>query len=403
MKQSVAISSKATSPWRTIRSGLVERDGRMMSYSESLQSPCSSCTTVACCTHLPLHTFQVANLGNLSFAQYLLNFEHLRLGLNSSGEWSTYYVYPCSLLNQSTLKCTVHATPEQPQICSHYNPYQCWYRSALTQASTDSFMLIDRSRLERLTTMLVFDEFRNIVHFPSWQELVAALSGLSDDDSPAYDAPIPDLPYDAWAASLASEEGPPLVRSARAATGEGAEMWQSAAELNNPCSGCSAPCCDTIVFPQSLPTAASTMDFYRFCLGYPGVELTVTEQSWALAVKTRCRHFRDGRCAIYGQPDRPLFCTFYDEWKCTFASEYGVSRPAGTVRLRLDDFAALASSVTVGDNGVIVGLAPVDDLRARVEEGRRARAGLTGSVTPPGRCATMGSPHDASPPRVIAE
>lgn len=77
--------------------------------------------------------------------------------------------------------------------------------------------------------------------------------------------------------------------------------------IQNPCTGGAAYCCKTLVFPHGFPTTASNLDYYRFCLGFPGVELGISDAGWSLIVKTTCRHLtEDNRCGVYGQASRPL-------------------------------------------------------------------------------------------------
>ena len=155
-------------PWNSIAEGMVRRDDAPVPYAQALESPCLRCTTSPCCTHLPLHTFTVSTLIELDHARYLLNFDHLELGISPNGEWGAYYRYPCRYLDRDDFTCTVHATADQPDICMQYNPYQCWYRRVLTEPVTDDFVRIDRQRLEFLLPQFAFDDAGRIVEAPTW-------------------------------------------------------------------------------------------------------------------------------------------------------------------------------------------------------------------------------------------
>jgi hypothetical protein len=359
-------------PWGSISAGVVERASEALTFEEALSSPCRTCTTSPCCTHLPIHNFRVGTVGDLSYAAYLLNFDHIRLGVSRAGDWSVYYVHPCRFLDTDRFTCTVHDTDLQPEICRNYNPYHCWYKKSLTASTTEDFVLLDRARLEFLTAHVTFDDLRNVVGMPDWDELVVALDGISDDDPWATsEVPIADPVYDEWervvfGGSVPAANAAPLDFAAD----------------NDPCGGCSAPCCETLVFPQGLPATKSAIDFYRFCLGFPGVELSISDAGWSLVVKTRCRHLVAGRCSIFGQPERPLFCRYYDAWKCTYRVEFGEARPADSVRARLDDLPAVTECFSVDAYGTIVGTAAVGEIRARIEQSWRDRGAVTTPVRP---------------------
>ena len=76
-------------------------------------------------------------------------------------------------------------------------------------------------------------------------------------------------------------------------------------EVSDPCTGCGAWCCKTLVFNRGLPGDASQLEFLRYCLGFPGVEVGVAADSWAVIVRTTCRHLEDNRCSVFGTDERP--------------------------------------------------------------------------------------------------
>jgi hypothetical protein len=364
MKQTVTLT-----PWRSIRDGIVARAEASHDYQESLASPCLSCTTSPCCSHLPLHTFRANTLGDVNYAGYLLNFAHLRIGIGRSGEWSVYYVYPCRHLDRVAFTCALHDTPEQPRVCANYNPYGCWYRKAFTSADSAELILLDRARFAELTKILHFDEQQRLVDAPEFDHVRAVLAHIvvgpdSDTDPAVATPPMPDAVFDNWISGAQNGEAGddmPLLSAANASA-------------TTPCDGCSAPCCETLVFPQGVPTAASGFDWFRFCLGFPGIELSVSADQWSLVVKSRCQHLQNGRCAIYGKPERPLFCRYYDAWKCTYRIEFGRPRPPASFRVRAEQYDALLQCFDLDHAGSLVAASTFEDQRAHVEAAIRAVA-----------------------------
>ena len=138
--------------------------------------------------------------------------------------------------------------------------------------------------------------------------------------------------------------------------------------MTSPCDGCAAHCCTTVTFPLAVPRSVSSLDFVRFSLGFPGVEVGVGDDTWNLTIKTRCEHLRDGRCGVYGKPERPLRCSYYNEWQCTYKADYGRPTPPSLVRIRLEQFDALSERFEFDDQGAVVTVPSVGTVRDQVEQ-----------------------------------
>ncbi|MEX0782761.1 MAG: hypothetical protein WD557_08930 [Dehalococcoidia bacterium] len=351
----------STTPWASIAESLVPVvPARTLKHNVAVESPCSNCSTSPCCTHLPLTTFKVTNLVELDHARYLLNFDNIELSISAAGDWSAYYTYPCRYLNRQTFECSVHDDPRQPQICVHYNPYNCWYKRVFTVGQNDEVIRLDRARMELLLEHIEFDEQRRITTVPGWDAMVEMMSALDDRPKPpGVPGPYTDAALERWEASIASEDGP---------AEDAAPNYRSAAELQDPCTGCAAYCCTTLVFPQAVPVHISSLDYFRFCLGFPGVELGIGDGQWSIVIKTRCRHLQDdNRCGVYGQPERPIICKYYDQWKCDYKRQFGETRPADMLRLRLEQWEWLAACFLYDESGAIAEIPPMETLRAAIE------------------------------------
>jgi len=330
-----------------------------MSLDEARSSPCASCATSPCCSYLPLQTFQMRTLLDLDMATYLLNFERLELGLSASGDWSVYYRYPCRFLDRGDFSCTIHNTPEQPSVCVHYNPYQCWYKPAMSQEGGREFFRIDRARLRHIADRVQFDQAREIVVAPGWDELTAAFAAMPVRSGDDFDSQPPHDPtLTRWVEQ---------VRTRQVDCAERRTLPLVNLVEDSPCSNCSAWCCSSLVFPVPIARSVANLDFIKFALGFPGIQLGISDGAWSLIVKTTCRHLVGNRCGLYGQPDRPLRCRYYDEWSCTYRPRLEPTRPQDFFRISLEQFAALASSLTVDEYGNVGNLPPVGELREAVE------------------------------------
>ena len=355
----------AKQPWLNILAGTVDPEVRSLPFAEALESPCATCKTAPCCTYLPLHRFPVDTMLSLDHARYLLNFDRIELGMSASGEWSAYYRYPCRHLDRATFRCTVHETADQPDICKNFNPYACWYKRALRSPVSEGFLRIDRPRIEYIVANTVFDEQRNIVSVPSWDTLSAVFKTMACDEQPQPEAEIgKDAVHDGWRQSVIS--GASLVRKPPRTFLYG--------ELEEPCRDCSAWCCSTLVFPHGFPSTRSGVDYLRFALGFPGIEIGVHDGGWSLIVKTRCRHLTGTRCGVYGKPERPLLCRYYDAHSCAYKVHFGDERPAGYVRVRLEQFVALTPLFRFDGTGSVVEVPGPEAVRGAIEAHWRGEA-----------------------------
>jgi hypothetical protein len=334
---------------------------RRLSLAEARQTPCFSCSTSPCCTHLPLHRFHVRTLVDLDHAIYLLNFDRIELGIAPSGEWSVFYSYPCRFLdtrNPSNYLCTVHGTGLQPQICVHYNPYNCWYRKALGADPGTDFLRIDRQRMAWIAERIVFDDSRVIVEVPTWEEMAVMCATLPLQSEPiAQTSPGADPVFEQWLEQSATGLNPVPAVSLR--------TYQ---DFLTPCAGCAAHCCKTLVFPHGRPTTRGNLDYLQFALGFPGVEIGISNGDWQLVVKTTCRHLTgDNRCSVFGEPSRPTLCKYYDATSCSYVVQFGQSRPPGYLRVQLEQFNWLTESLGFAPDGTIATMPDTDALRAHIE------------------------------------
>lgn len=287
-----------------------------LSFDDAMVSPCQSCATSPCCRFMPLRTMTVETLMDLDYCRYLLNFDGMELGLRSDGRWSVSLHRACGNLDPSTMGCTVHGTDAQPHICVHYNEYSCWYRSALSDEGRPDHIRINRARLEAILPAVVFDDERRITAVPAWEWLQETLDAIPLDEPAPQPGPAEVAPPDGQAAAM-----------------------------DEPCATCSAPCCSTLTFPVDRSPTLATYDRLRFSLGYPDVELAVGPKGWAIAVHTTCRHLVDGRCAAYGTPERPLRCSYYDAYTCTYKAAFEGDPDPGYQRVTRDQLDAFLRDV----------------------------------------------------------
>jgi hypothetical protein len=279
----------AKQPWVSIDAGFVPVEQRPCNWQEAKESPCGTCQTAPCCTYLPLHTFRVDTMFELDHARYLLNFDRIEPGLTANGDWGVYYRYPCRHLERDKFPCRVHDSSLPPHIFCNYNPDTCWHRKVLPSPTSDTYLRVDRPRLELIIDNCVFDDEHNIIEVPEWgasQEAFAEMPGERQVDAEQEQGE--DSTFETW-----------LRMTGRGTVNPASKSIRKLNDLHNPCKSCVAYCCRTLVFPHGTPGSYSNLDYLSFCLGFPCVELLISDFDWWLAVKTRCRHLEGSRCSLY--------------------------------------------------------------------------------------------------------
>ena len=93
----------------------------------------------------------------------------------------------------------------------------------------------------------------------------------------------------------------------------------------------------------------ANLEYLRFLIGFEGMELGFSPESWTAVVRTKCRHRSidergNGRCDVYGQPERPLACQTYQAASCAYKARGGRTQPESYLQVdaqSLDDVLAL--------------------------------------------------------------
>lgn len=336
-------------PWKDVGSSdrFPPDSVRIDFYEFAARNPCLTCEASYCCWYLHLQHVRPTVFRDFDYLRYLLNFDGIEVLVTPRGRWGVYLRRPCGNLDSSTGLCTIRGRPEHPHICRTYNPYTCFYKSALSGGDPASkYVRLDRARFERVMTGMRFDTFGSLVRQPSLRRM-AELAGkpeLQRADSPSEIA-SPTTPQ-----PISSK--PDGIRSGRP---------------ESPCSGCSAPCCRLLLFRRRFPRRFVDIDFLRYALGFPGVMAVFGPGTLSLGVKTTCRHFDEEErvCGVFGKPERPKHCEFYDEFKCEWKRGF-VTHPALWVRFQgLAEFADFEKLIAYDETGRIRSMPEFARLRAR--------------------------------------
>ncbi len=295
--------------------------------------PCQGCTA-PCCWTVKLLEFEANTWHDLEYIHFVSGFPELEVVYGSSGRFRFFYRVPCRFLNNADgqFLCGLHGTPEKPDTCVQFDETDCYYQEGLlgTPEQGRPIVRMDHRRWLAVSELFTTDSRGNITRRPTWQQAWKAI---------VTNAPNP-------AESLQRRVvAPPALRVEPIAEA-------AYAPRTSPCDSCSAPCCKALILDRRPPANLTALQYMRYQLGFPGIEIAVSRTGWRTLARTTCRYLDldTSRCTIFGRPERPTLCTFYNQYTCNYRQFF--SAPAGdVVRVGLDEMHLLLERVEVDKAG----------------------------------------------------
>lgn len=291
---------------------------------------------------------------------YFCNFDHVQLTIDDQWQCTLYYHRPCRFLTADHA-CAIHAQDAQPLVCRNYNPYSCFYKSAMRDKSAPTFSLhwINIARMDFLVSKMTFDETRRIEQYPDGEDVAAGLRDIPwrPDVAPGTSEPR-DLPMEQWRDWVLEGVAPPSAKSSKVL---------GIRDVDSPCSSCVAYCCTSLVFPFPIPDSLSAVDYLKYCLGFPGIHVGISDNAWFLIAASSCRHLDGNRCGIYGRPERPLTCRYFPEQNCSYIKTIGKFRTPEYLRLGGEQLPWLIETIRFDEQGLVTGIPTTFTMRNYVE------------------------------------
>lgn len=285
------------------------------------ESGCEGCIA-PCCWNVKLLHFQASAWTDLEYVHFLSGFPEIEIAYRERGEFRFFYRRPCRFLDTETgrFDCTRHGTEDKPRICVDFDENGCWYRGALlgTPRVGVPVVRLDQRRFHVLAKLFETDARGAITRFPEPLEAWEAIQAQAPNPAPAVAVPP------VASADLGVEPT------------ETTPYWPR----SSPCDSCTAPCCRALLFDRRPPSGRESIDFMRYQAGFDGLEIAVNSSGWRTLVRTRCSHLVDGRCSLFGQPERPTLCSGYNQYTCDYRRFFAAG-PDEVLRLGLDDIIAL--------------------------------------------------------------
>jgi hypothetical protein len=168
----------------------------------------------------------------------------------------------------------------------------------------------------------------------------------------------------------------------------------------NPCIGCSAPCCRILLVPHPTPATLMDLDYIRYMLGFQGVQMILTrEGQWRILVEQQCS-LLDGatcRCTAHGTSRKPKTCVYFNPYHCWYKRNFhGTNEPPDLIRINAQSLEVLLQHVRFDEDCKISDTPPWEFVRELV----RSEAAAAGAVpvrltqiAPAARAAEGASSH----------
>lgn len=216
-------------------------------------SPCSSCTETPCCKNLPLSGLWLERQSDFIALLTSSCHEGFFPALKKSGEWVLYLSRNCGYLDRENGKCLIHKSQSQSLICKSYDAHRCWYIDAF---SRDRYSTL----IPFTTEMLIWFEkkyslIENGFSFaPGWQELCESAFDYCKG------SPFPELRDNTSGGAFFSSHTLSFRKSRE-------EKY-------------------LFLPPYKRAEHASHFELIAFRLGFPGVNLAVSDNVWAFVINT---------------------------------------------------------------------------------------------------------------------
>ncbi len=270
------------------------------------EHPCQGCVA-PCCSTVTVFEMTPRTFRDVDYLGYVLGFDRLELIWLSSGAVEITYRALCRHLERATSRCKVHGTPQQPDLCRDYDATSCEYKSQFLGSATSDSVRVSAARFSEVAALFSYDPGGQIVDAPDC-DAIRTIMTRQEESCEKDEA-------NTYGRTRTSVRVPADFETPSVLGHQDARV--------SPCEGCSAPCCEVLLFRLPDPVNREIVDFYSYITGFPGLEIASTPRGWVIQCFSRCRHLtRDRRCGLYGKDERPVHCQTYDAWACRYVPTF---------------------------------------------------------------------------------
>jgi hypothetical protein len=125
---------------------------------------------------------------------------------------------------------------------------------------------------------------------------------------------------------------------------------------NYPCEVCSAPCCRYLLIPHKAPTNWMEIDFIRYVLNFPKINVTVTKKGgWGILIEQDCIHFdpKNQNCRVHNTSTQPKTCVYFNPYQCNYRLNIESKNPNVLYTLSRDSFEYWVQFIKFNEDGSI--------------------------------------------------
>ena len=125
----------------------------------------------------------------------------------------------------------------------------------------------------------------------------------------------------------------------------------------NPCFGCSAPCCRMLLIPHPTPSTYMDLDYIRYMVGFQSVKMILNRDgTWQVLVEQTCQLLdqKTDRCTVHNTSRKPKTCVFFNPFRCWYKRNFTTPDPPDLIRIDMDAMEAILELVRFDDEGNIL-------------------------------------------------
>jgi Fe-S-cluster containining protein len=142
----------------------------------------------------------------------------------------------------------------------------------------------------------------------------------------------------------------------------------------NPCNGCSAPCCHILLIPHPTPTTFMDLDYIRYMLEFPSVEMILnSDGQWQVFIEQTCRLLdqKTNLCAVHNTSRKPKTCAFFNPHRCWYKQSFHkTENPQDLIRIDIEALEAILLQVQFDENGNIIEIPKWESIKELVEKNK---------------------------------
>jgi hypothetical protein len=126
----------------------------------------------------------------------------------------------------------------------------------------------------------------------------------------------------------------------------------------NPCTGCSAPCCRVLLIPHPTPSTFMDLDYIRYMIGFPKLEMILnSDGQWQVLIEQTCRLLDEetNLCTVHATARKPKTCVFFNPYPCWYRwSFHKKENPPNLIRINMEAFEEVLAHVQFDEDGKIL-------------------------------------------------